>query len=136
MKRQPLDELVQSHRVRAVGVTCLQPEGAERVDDDEPGVGLLDFVDNSLEHGGKVVPQHFLGQINEAHRRPNELGPEEAKLALVANHLERRLAEDREIQRRPLDGRVVKDDLLRQRGLPRARAAGDKIEREFRQAAA
>jgi hypothetical protein len=61
---------------------------------------------------------------------------EEVELLLVAQHLQRRLAEHGEVQRRALGRGQREHDLVRQRGLAAAGLAGDQVERELRQAAA
>src|SRR5687768_18481127 len=58
---------------------------------------------------------------------------EERVLLLVAQHFQRRLAENGEIERGLLRSRIGKHDLMRERGFAAARRAGDDVEREFRQ---
>ena len=53
---------------------------------------------------------------------------EEAELLLVTQHLQRRLAEHREVQRLPVGCRVGEHELVRQRGLPCSRLPDDDVE--------
>ena len=63
-------------------------------------------------------------------------GVEEVHLLLVAQHLDRRLAEHGEVEGGPLRGGVREHDLMRQRGLARPRRAGDQVEGVLGQPAA
>jgi predicted GIY-YIG superfamily endonuclease len=61
---------------------------------------------------------------------------EEGELLLVAQHLQRRLAQHGEEQGAPFGRRMGEHDLVRQRRLAAAGRAGDQGKREFGQAAA
>ena len=61
---------------------------------------------------------------------------EERELLLVAQHLDGRLAQHGEVERRPLRGGVGEHDLVRQRGLAASGGAGDDVEGVLGQAAA
>ena len=61
---------------------------------------------------------------------------EEGELLLVAQHLERRLAEDGEVERGLLARGIGEDDLMRERGLAGARLAHDDVEGVLGDAAA
>src|SRR6266849_4251341 len=74
-------------------------------------------------------------QIDKADRPFGHLvRVEETELLLVAEHLDWRLAHDREIQRRALARRIREHNLMRQSGLARARRSSDEVEGILRKA--
>ena len=88
------------------------------------------------QHGLEAVLEQLGSEVHEADA-VEDLGlVEERELLLVAQHLERRLAEDGDVQRRPLGGRGREHDLVRERRLAAAGPAGDQVERELGQSAA
>ena len=52
--------------------------------------------------------EHLLAQVDEADRAVDLVRVEEGELLLVAQHLERRLAQHGEVQRGPLGGGVAR----------------------------
>lgn len=133
LERETLNELLEREGGGALRAPVRAADRSKRVDDDDLRSLALDLARDPLQDLGQV-PLHDLGtEIDELDGGTGELRIEEAKLALVAEHLQGRLAEYREIQRRSLDGGIREHDLVGQRRLSRARAAGDQVEREFRE---
>ena len=101
-----------------------------------PGVGRLDLLDDRIQDRAEVLLQDDLAEVDEADRAVQLGMVEERELLLVAQHLDGRLAQHGEVQRRPLRGGVGEHDLVRQRGLAASGGAGDDVEGELGQAAA
>ena len=101
-----------------------------------PRLGRLDLLDDGIEDRAEVLVQDDLAEVDEADRSVHLGLVEERELLLVAQHLDGRLAQHGEVQRRPLRGGVGEHDLMRQRGLAASGGAGDDVEGELGQAAA
>ena len=132
---QLLDEQLQAG-ARTAPALAGKDHRTERIHEDQPGVAGGDLVGDALEYLVEVAAHGVLGQADEAHAVVDGLGFEEVELLLVAQHLQRRLAQHSEIDRGALWRGQREHDLVRQRGLAAARLAGDEVERELRQAAA
>src|SRR5690606_4161965 len=104
-------------------------DGAERVHDDDAGLEALDLRADPSLHGVEVALQCLRTEVQVVNGSADEPVVEELELLLVAQHLDGWLAQDREMQRRPLDRRVREHDLRAQRGLAGARIARDQVER-------
>ncbi len=109
---------------------------SKRIDDDDRGRRGLHFLNDALQHLVEPAVQRLLRQVDEPHRRIHLRHVEELELLLIAQHLERRLAEDGEEQGRPFGSRQREHDLLHERGLAGSGCPRDEIERELRNAAA
>ena len=127
MLRELLNEA--SHRDRAVERRRRQlpHHRTKRIDGDERGQPFPDLGDDALEDRVEASGGRFRGQIDEAHRRRNARRIKERELALVADHLDRRLAEHREVQRRAFGRGVREQHLLNERRLAGAGRSGDHI---------
>jgi hypothetical protein len=134
VQRQPLDEPLEFHF--ALAGLGLAHHGAKGIDHHDLGVGGLDLPDDLVQHGVEVLVEHGLAEVDEPDRAV-ELGQvEERELLLVAQHLDGRLAQHGEVDRRRLRAGVGEHDLMRQRGLTAPGSAGDDVEGVFGQAAA
>ena len=134
VQRQALDEALELHFAGAA--LRLAHHGAERVHDDDARLGGLDLFDDAIENGAEVLVQDALAEVDEAECSIHLGMVEERELLLIAQHLDGRLAQHGEVQRRALRGGVGEHDLMRERGLAASRSAGDDIEGELGQAAA
>ena len=114
----------------------LSDDRPKRIDGDERRPHRGHFSPNALEHRVEVAARRLRGQVDEPHRRGNARRIEEIELRLVAEHLDRRFAEHREIERRPFTRRVGEQNLLHERRLSRPWRARDEVERKLAQAAA
>jgi len=97
---------------------------------------LLHLRRDSLHDCIQVASLSFLAQIDEAHRPVDFVALEKAILLLVAQHLQGRFAQHREVKRWTFGGCEGEHHLVGQRGLAASGRAGDQIEGELRQAAA
>ncbi len=73
--------------------------GAERVDDDEARVDRFDLGEHALHHAVEILIHGFGAEVHEANRSADLARIEEGVLLGVAQHLQRRLAEHREVER-------------------------------------
>ena len=131
MKRQSLHELLELRLGPARVRDC-----AKRVDDDHRGLDLFDFGKHAFHDAAEIVVHRFGAEIHEPDRSAHLLLVEEAVLLHVPQHLERRLAQHSEIDRRRFRRSSREDDLLRQRALASAGPPGDQVERVLGQTAA
>jgi hypothetical protein len=83
-----------------------------------------------------AVHHGLFRQVHEAHAVVEGLAVEKVELLLVAQHLQRWLAQHREIQRWPLHRGQRKHHLVCQRGFATTGLASGQVERELRQTAA
>ena len=100
----------------------LADHGAKRVDEHELGIGRFDLPEDRV--AARVSRPCSSSSLPRCTKRTHvgDLGlVEERELLLVAQHLQRRLAEDREVQRRALGGGGREHDLVRERRLAAAR---------------
>src|SRR5690606_944890 len=111
-------------------------QGTEGVDDHDPRSALFHFFDDPLQGTFQTALDHVITQVDEADALAHLPEVEERVLLLVAQHLGRGFTEDREEQGSALGSCIRKDELLRQRGLARARGACDQVDRTFRHASA
>ena len=124
---EALDEALQLHL--ASRCSRRRPhDRAEGVDHDDGGVDLSTSRTMRLQHLAQVLLQHLLAQVDEADVPVHLVRVEEAHLLLVAQHLEGRLAQHREVEGRSLGGGVGEHDLVGQGGLARAGRPGDQVE--------
>jgi hypothetical protein len=129
--REALDERREPDDPRIVARGETATDGAERIHRDERGSEVRDFGDDALEDGVEILGCGFPTQIDELDDRRNSGGVEKRVLLLIPHHLHRRLAEDGEVDRAMLRGRVGEQHLLHQRRFACARRAGNEIERIF-----
>ena len=101
---------------------------AKGIDEHQRRSVLRDFVRDALQRPVELASQSILGQVDETNRSIDGFSAEERKLLLVAQHLQRRLAQHGEVDCGPLWRGQRKHDLVRQRGLAATRQAGDEIE--------
>ena len=130
-----LHELLQVVVRVALGL-AREHHGTEGVDEDERRTVRFDLGDDAAQHLVEVARQGVVRQVDEANRAVDRLAVEEIELLLVAQHLQRRLAQHREVQRGALRRRQREHHLVRQRRLAAAGRARDEVERELRQSAA
>jgi hypothetical protein len=92
--REPLHELAQPQIAvdRAVWF-----QGAEGIDDHNLWSQLLHLADNGVQHAAQIVTQHLFRQIDEMNDVVHLRQVEEGELLLIAQHLERRLPQQREV---------------------------------------
>jgi hypothetical protein len=107
---------------------------AEGIDDDHAGVRGFHLPDDARQELLQRAVNHFMAQIDVSDRLVHACQVEERVLLLIAQHLEGRFADHREVQRGTLGTGEREHDLLRERRLPRTRGAGNEIEGELRQA--
>ena len=89
-----------------------------------------------MKNCAEVFLQDNLAQVDKADGT-GQLGRiEERVLLLVSQHFYGGLAEDGEVERGVLWGRIGKHELMCQRRLPTPRSARDDVEREFGETAA
>ncbi len=129
-----LDEMLQVGHALIAAARRLR-DRAERIDEHEARREVFDFFHHARQHGAEVARAQVFGQVHVAHRSADLLHVEETVLLLVAQHLQRRLAQHGEEQGAPLGGREGEHDLVRQRGLARTRWPGDQVERKLAQPA-
>src|SRR6266852_253106 len=134
VQRQALDEPLQFHFGR--GGQGLAHHGAERIHHDDLGVGGFDLFDDRIQNGAEVFFQNEVAEVDEADRAVHLGLIEELELLLIAQHLDGRLAQHREVEYRVVWAGVGEDDLMRQRGLAATGSAGDDVEGVLGQAAA
>ena len=103
MKREPLHE----HLQLALGHARVR-DRAKRVDDDGRRVDLLDLGEHAFHDAAEVVIHRLGAEIDEPHRLADLLFVEEAVVLRVPQHLERRLAEHREVQGRRFGRRLAR----------------------------
>ena len=115
---------------------CVADHGAERIDYDDPGVGVFHFLNDFVQHGAEVVLQYSLAEIDEMDRAVNFGHVEERELLLIAQHLDGRLAEHGKVQRGSLLAGVGEHHLMRERSFAASGCPGDDIEGVFGEAAA
>ena len=132
---QLLDKLLQV-AVGAVPGRLGLDHRTERVDKHQRRIVAGDLFDDAAQHPAQITGHRVLGQADEAHAVVDRCAVKKLELLLVAQHLERRLAQHREIECRPLGRGQRKHDLVRERGLAAARKPGDQVERELGQATA
>src|SRR5947199_353886 len=111
-------------------------DAAKGIDDDEGRTCRGDFGDDRAEQGREISLAHLSREIDEANRAADLRRIEEAELLLVPEHLDRRLAERREVQRGTLGRRVREEELMDERRLSGAGLAGHDVERIFGKASA
>ena len=109
---------------------------AKRIDEHNAGVRCLDLLNDPREDLVQRSTDEVLAEIDEADRLIHPFHIEECVLLLIAQHLQRRLADNRKVDGFGLRTGESKHDLLRERGLARAGCAGNEIEGELRQAPA
>ena len=124
VERQTLHELLELRFGSA-----RMSDRAKRVDDDDRRLHLFHLGEHALHDAVEIVLHRFGAEVHEAHRSADLRHVEKAVLLHVTQHLERRLTEDGEVNRRRFLRSSRKDDLLRQRGLARTRPPGDQVER-------
>ena len=134
MQCQALDEALELHFGRVV--QRLAHHGAERVHHDDARFGRIDLLDDGVEDSAEILVQDDLAEVDEADGSVHLGRVEERELLLVAQHLDGRLAQHGEVQRRSLWGGVGEHELMRQRGLTASGSAGDDVERVLGQTAA
>jgi hypothetical protein len=88
------------------------------------------------QHLVEISRCRLVAEVDEADAGVDFVGIEELELLLVPHHLQRRLTQHREVQRRPLGCRQGKHQLMCQRGFAGAGRSGDDVERILRQPAA
>jgi hypothetical protein len=132
-QRQPLHEMLQLE-LGTVG-TGGANQRPERIDDHDAGTQAVDLCGNASQHCVEIPAQRLVAQVHEVHIRADAGQIEEAELLLVAQHLERGLAQQCDEESGPRGGGVGEQQLHRQRRLARAGAARDQVERQRRQAA-
>jgi hypothetical protein len=96
----------------------------------------LHFLNDPREDLLQRSSDQILAQVDEADRPVHPIQIEELVLLLVAQHLQRWLADNGEVDGVGLRTGQPEHDVLRQRGLARAGCAGNEIEGELRQAPA
>ena len=89
---------------------------------------LLDLLDDPLQHPAQAVLAHLVAEVHEADGVADPVRVEEGVLLLVAQHLDRRLAQHREVQPGALGRGVGEHELVGERGLAAPRLAGDQVE--------
>ena len=89
-----------------------------------------------FQHAAQIVTQHLFRQIDEMNDVVHLRHVEEGELLLIAQHLERRLSQHREVHGGPLCRRVGEHELVGERGLSRPHFAENDVERILRPAAA
>jgi hypothetical protein len=78
-----------------------QHDRAERVDEHQARAPGRHFLDDAPERLVEVAGHRVFGQVDEAHALVDGFAVEEVELLLVAQHLQRRLAQHGEVERRP-----------------------------------
>ena len=104
---------------------------AERVNNHHSRVGPFNFFCDFRQDRAQVLLQHNLAQVDEANRIRQLGGIEKCVLLLISQHLYGGFAEDGEIERRTLWGRIGEDELVCQRGLSASGGTRDDVEGEF-----
>ena len=136
-QREALHEVGQPQLAARPGVERASHEGAKGVHDDDARIRRLDLEHDCFQHLRHPSCERRLAEVDEPHRAVAHFGGvEEFVLLLIAKHLDRRFADDAEIHGPPLGARVREHDLMRHRRLAAPWAAGDQIERKFRNPAA
>ncbi len=135
VKREALNESVHGERSIARRATRESADRSKRIDHDDSGFDALGLGNYSLEDPAQVLVHDLRAQVYELDGGPGQIGIEVAELPLISQHLERRLTENREIQRWPVNGCVREHYLVRQNRLSRTGPARDQIEGEFREPA-
>lgn len=110
--------------------------GAEGIHEHQRRFVLFHFGADALQHHVQITLEHFLRQVDQMDRTVDRRVIEEIELLLVAQHLQRRLAQHRQIQSRALRCRHREHHLMSERGLAAAGRPRNEVERELRQAAA
>ena len=118
--------------VGGAALSARQRERAERIDEHERRVRCLDFRDDPLQDLVEIARQHAVGEIDEPDRFVDQAVVEKVILLLIAQHLQRWLAQHSEIKRGALDRRQREHHLVRKRRLAASRSAGDQVERKLR----
>ena len=131
VESEALNELVETERGSNRRVPDPSANRAKRIHHDDAGLRLLDFRNNLLKHAVEVATHHLFTEINEVDGGAGETGIEKTELLLISQHLDRWLAQDREIDGGSFRGCVGEYDLMRERCLARARTTRNKIEGEF-----
>jgi hypothetical protein len=102
---------------------------AERIDNNNTGVEILDLPDDLLQNPAQVPLQNELAEVDEADCAVEFGLVEERELLLVAQHLDSWLAQNSEVQRRPIGSGVDENELMRKRCLAASRGSRDDVER-------
>ena len=118
---QLLHELLQAGRAGCR--RCSLANTTERNESTKTSAGLCAVTSSTMrsQHPVEVAGHGVVGQVDEAHAVVDGLAVEEVELLLVAQHLQRRLAQHGEVERRALRRGQREHDLVRQRGLAAAR---------------
>ena len=110
VKRQTLDKSLEFHFSRA-GLRSAHHR-AERVHHNDTGVVSLDLFNDFLKDGVQVLFENELAKIDEANCAIQFGLVEEGELLLIAQHLDRGFAQNREVQRWPLAVGVGEHELM------------------------
>src|SRR5688572_23686745 len=89
--------------------------------------------DDAMQYLVEIARRDVVRKVDEMDRSVDQLAVEEIELLLIAQHLQRRLTQHCEIERRALRRRQCEHYLVRQRGLTATGRPSDEVEREFRQ---
>jgi hypothetical protein len=135
VKRKRLHEVLQVELVEGTG-RDVADDRAERIDEHEARVSLVDLAHDAFESFFQAAFEEVFPEVDESNAVIDLIGVEEGELLLIAEHLERRLAENREIDRRPLLGGIGEHDLVREGRLAATRPARQQVEGELGQAPA
>jgi hypothetical protein len=133
VEAQALDEVLELHLAVVEG---LPDHATKRVHEHELRVRRLDLLDDDVQGPLRDRFEHLRSQVQEANTGRNLGGIEERELLLIAQHLDRRFPQDRDVQRVTLGARAREHDLVGQRRLTAPRAAGDQVEGELGKPAA
>ena len=129
---QPLDEVLHVQGARLGSIPHPQHR-AEGVHDDKAGGEGVDLTHEALENRREAA-LYLSAQRAEADHAVHLRRIEEAVLLLVPEHVERRLADDREVEARTISCRVGEHDLVGQGRLAGAGRADDEVEGQLREA--
>ena len=99
LRGQPLDELSQRHG--SIQGT-FRRQRAERIHDDDSRRQLFDLGNNRVQHSAQIVTEYLLSEVDEMNHVVHLGHVEEGELPLIAQHLERRLPQQREVDGRAL----------------------------------
>src|SRR5476651_15433 len=129
-----LDEVLQAGgaEVHALGRLHHRTEG---IDEHQAGRKVAYLVDDTRQHAVEVAVEQVGRQVDEFDRLVDLADVEEGELLLVAQHLQRRLAEHGEKQCAPFRRGQREHDLVRHRRLAAAGRAGQQVEGKLGDAA-
>ena len=127
---QSVDEVLK-RQLSTVRIARRPDDRTERVHDHQARIHVSHRADDLVEHRAEPSPHQLVAEREEADHAVDLRRVEEAERLLVAEHLERRLADHGQVEARSLGARVGEHQLVSERRLAGAGGSDNEVEGQF-----